>query len=125
MGPTILIAEDEEFIARFYKMELERHQVEVVIVHNGKEAIDYIRSHTIDLVLLDLLMPVLDGYDVLSFCKANKIRIPVVIVLTNLSGEISREKCHTLGAEDYIIKSNVDAPEMWEKVKVYLPIHRD
>ena len=122
MSRRILLAEDEEFIARLYKKELERHDTEVFAVHNGQEAIDVLRTQKMDLVLLDLLMPDVDGYAVLSYCKANTIRIPVVVVLTNLSGDISRKKCRELGAEDYIVKSDTDAAGVWEKVRKFLPV---
>lgn len=74
-----------------------------------------------DLVLLDLVMPVMSGFDVLKQLKDHGIRIPVVIVLTNLSQDINKKQCRELGAEDYIVKSSADAAEVWEKIKMYLP----
>ena len=118
----ILIAEDEAFIANLYKEELETHDTHVTIVENGRQAIDALEKEKFDLVLLDLLMPVMDGYSVLSHLKENKIRIPVVVVTTNLGQGITRDKCRQLGAEDFIVKSDVDASEMWQKIKIYLPV---
>ncbi len=122
MSRKILIAEDEMFIAKLYKEEMERHQVEATIVGNGKEAIEALGKEHFDLVLLDLLMPVMDGYHVLEYLKEKGIRIPVVVVITNLDQDFTKGKCRGLGAEDFIVKSDNDAADVWEKVKMYLPV---
>lgn len=122
MSRNILIAEDETFIANRYKEEMERHEAKATIVGNGKEAIEALGKEHFDLILLDLLMPVLDGYHVLAHLKEKGIRIPVVVVVTNLDQDLTKERCRELGAEDFLIKSDVDAADVWEKVKVYLPV---
>ncbi len=122
MARNILIAEDEEFIAKLYKFELEQHEgVEVDVVPNGHQALDAIKKKNYHLVLLDLLMPDMDGFSVLAELKKNHIRIPVTVVLTNLSQDVDRQKCRELGAEDYLVKSDTSAGDLWEKVKKYLP----
>ncbi|TSC58045.1 MAG: hypothetical protein Greene041619_824 [Candidatus Peregrinibacteria bacterium Greene0416_19] len=118
---TVLLAEDETFVAGFYKKTLESHGVAVSIVSNGEEALQAIKTQHFDLLLLDLLMPVMDGYQVLAQLKKDKIRIPVTVVLTNLSQPVTKEECKALGAEDYIVKSDSDAEDVWEKVEKYLP----
>ena len=121
MARKILIAEDEAFIANLYKIELEQQAgVEVKVALNGKEALEMIKKEKFSLLLLDLLMPDMDGFEVLAALKKDHIRIPVTVVLTNLSQDIDRKKCKELGAEDYIIKSETSADELWEKVKKYL-----
>ena len=121
MARKILIAEDEQFIANLYKIELEQQAgVEVKVALNGKEALEMIKKEKFSLLLLDLLMPDMDGFEVLAALKKDHIRIPVTVVLTNLSQDIDRKKCKELGAEDYIIKSETSADELWEKVKKYL-----
>lgn len=116
----ILIAEDEEFIASLYKLELERHGAEVKIVVNGQEALEAIAQEHFDALLLDLMMPVVDGFEVLEQLKAKSINLPT-LVLTNLSQVADQEKCAELGAKDYVIKADTDAPEVWAHVQKLLP----
>lgn len=119
MSKKILIAEDEAFIASLYKLNLEKQGVEVTIVGNGKLALDSIKKERFDMLLLDLMMPEMDGFEVLEYLKKNNIHIPT-IVLTHLSQNVDQKKCMDLGAKDYIIKADVDAPDVWEKMKKYL-----
>jgi len=116
---TILIAEDEEFIANLYKVNLEKHGVHVEIVSDGNEAITFIDQSHPDLLLLDLLMPDVDGFQVLDHIKEKGYSFSVVI-LTNLSQEIDKKKCQDLGAKDFFVKSDLSVEELWEKIKQYL-----
>lgn len=123
MARKILIAEDEEFIAKLYKFELEQHSgVEVTVVLNGRQAIEAVKKDKYHLVLLDLLMPDMDGFSVLAELKKNNVGIPVTVVLTNLGQDVDRKKCRKLGAEDYLVKSDTGAGDLWEKVKKYVPV---
>jgi len=117
----ILIVEDEEFIASLYKMNLEQKGVEVTTVYNGQQAIDTLKTITPDLMLLDLLMPEVDGFEVLERLKKNKQKISFpIIILTNLSQQIDKKKCEKMGAEDYIVKSELGTEELWSKLSPYL-----
>lgn len=123
MSRNILIAEDETFIAMLYKAHLEKQPgVKVKIVGDGKQALQALREGTFDLLLLDLIMPIMDGYEVLAALKKDgKPLVPAVIILSNLSLDIDKDECRRLGAEDYIVKSDNDAPEIWLKIEKYLP----
>ncbi|MBP9773177.1 MAG: response regulator [Candidatus Peribacteraceae bacterium] len=119
---NILIAEDEAFIATLYKTHFEQHpNVKVTVVGDGKMAIDALAKEKFDLLLLDLIMPNMDGYEVLAHFKKKEMRLPVVVVLSNLSLDIDKAECRRLGAEDYIVKADNDAPAVWDKVAKYLP----
>ena len=122
MSRHILIAEDEAPLADLCRSELLKHGTTVIVARNGKEALEAVQREKFDLILLDLLMPVMDGYAVLAYFKEKQTRIPVVVVLTNLGQDITKAKCRQLGAEDFIVKSDVDMADMWEKVKKYLPV---
>lgn len=117
---NILIAEDEEFIASLYKLELEKHGASVTIAGNGQEALDALATHTFDLLLLDLMLPVIDGFEVLQRLRDGNIQIPT-LVITNLSQDVDLKKCEELGAKDYIVKADVDAPDVWERVQKWIP----
>jgi len=119
MSKTILIAEDEEFIANLYKVNLEQHGVEVNVAVDGNVAIEKMDQSQPDLLLLDLLMPEVDGFQVLAHIKEKGYTFPVVI-LTNLSQEIDKQKCEELGAEDYFVKSDLSVEELWDRISGYL-----
>ena len=116
----ILLAEDEEFIAGLYKLELERHGVEVTMVGSGKQTLEALEQGAFDILLLDLIMPDIDGFEVLKQLKANKIMIPT-LVLTNLGQNVDQQKCREYGVKDYIIKADIDAPEVWMRVQKWIP----
>lgn len=115
----ILLAEDEAFLKETIQLELESHGVAVHAVMNGDEAIADIERDPPSLLLLDLLMPKKDGYAVLQYIREKAYTFPVVI-LSNLSNEMDREKCLLLGAKDYFIKSDMDEDDLWPKIQPYL-----
>ena len=114
----ILIAEDEKFIAELYKTNLQEAGFSVDIVHDGKQAMASLKRKKPDLLLLDLLMPGTDGFAVLEWIKESKDsgKYPI-IVLTNLSQELSHEKCRKLGARQCIVKSDIDIDTLIDSIK--------
>ena len=117
----ILLAEDDQFISRAYKDGLERAGFEIVIALDGIEAVEKIRSEKPDIVLLDLIMPERNGFEVLEEIKKDEYlkKIPVII-LSNLGQESDVKKGKDLGAVDYFIKTDFSMKEVIEKVKFYL-----
>jgi two-component system, OmpR family, phosphate regulon response regulator PhoB len=103
----ILIVEDDSFIATAYKEGLEREGFEVEVADDGEIAVLMMSKKIPDLILLDLIMPVMDGFEVLSRIKkdATLNKVPVVI-LSNLGQESDIEKGKSLGAEDYLVKAD-------------------
>ena len=116
---SILIVEDEPFLRDIIQMSLLEHDVSVTLASNGSEAIESIERQRPALVLLDLLMPRVDGYAVLEYIRSRGYTFPVV-VLSNLGDPLEQEKCMNLGAKDFIIKSNLDEDELWSKISVHL-----
>jgi len=124
MAQTILLCEDEEFVARSYirKFELEGFVVKHLI--NGQAVIAELESGQIDLVLLDLMMPIKTGFEVLADIQNSSneaIKKIPVIVASNLGQNTDIEEAKRLGAVDFIIKSNVSLKEMVAKIKEHLP----
>lgn len=113
----ILLAEDDKFIARAYQDGLTRAGFEVVSAVNGQEAIDKVKSEKPDLVLLDLIMPKKNGFEVLEEIKADQTLKMPVIILSNLSQDSDIEKAKELGAVDYIVKSNFSMKEVIKKIE--------
>ena len=116
---TILVAEDEAFLRETIQLGLEAHDVHVMVVSNGEDAIECIRSSSPDLLLLDLLMPKKDGYSVLAYLHEQNSPLPVII-LSNISDEVDQKKCMALGARNFLIKSDMDEDELWPKIQPYL-----
>lgn len=114
----ILIAEDDSFLSEMYATKLELANFEVIIASNGEEALDKMKLNKPDLVLLDLLMPKKDGFEVLKekFTSSEIKEIPVII-LTNLSQKEQIKKCYELGAKDFLIKAYFVPNEVIKKIK--------
>lgn len=116
----ILLVEDDTILVEMYqvKFELEGHKVEVAT--NGEECLEILKDHAPELILLDILMPKLNGFHVLKEIKKNpKLRQIPVILLTNLGEaevDMNRELATALGVSDYLIKSRHTPDEVVEKV---------
>ncbi|MDO8648756.1 MAG: response regulator [Candidatus Peregrinibacteria bacterium] len=123
MSSTILVAEDDAFFRETIQLALEEHGMTVKTAKHGGEAIDMIEEAQPDLLLLDLLMPHTDGFAVLSHIRSKHYAFPVVI-LSNLSEDIDNDKCLSLGARDYFVKSAMDEDEIWPMIQQYLTVKR-
>jgi len=117
----ILIAEDDSFISEIYKTNLENAGFEIIIAENGPEAVNIPKEIKPNLILLDLLLPVLNGFEILEKLKKNPetSNIPVII-LSNLSQKEDIEKAKSLGAIDYIVKSETSSKEIVKRLKEIL-----
>ena len=99
----ILIAEDEAGIARALKVILEKNKFSADIVYNGTDALDYILSTSYDAIVLDIMMPGLNGLEVLSRAREHGVKTPVMLLTAK--GEISdRVAGLEAGADDYLPK---------------------
>jgi len=122
---TILLCEDEEFVARSYIRKLELEGYTVIHAKNGEEALINIQSESPDLVLLDLMMPKKSGFEVLTEIQKDKNeelkKIPI-IVASNLGQQSDIDEAMKLGAIDFLIKSNISLKELAQKVQSHLPV---
>ena len=117
----ILIIEDDKFYRLAYKDGLEDEGYIAVVASDGKEGIDKIKKEKPDLILLDLIMPVEGGFDVLTKLNKDKnMKNTPVIILSNLGQDSDIEKAKELGAIDYLIKSDVTMKEVLSKVEKYI-----
>lgn len=114
----ILIAEDDGFIAEVYDTKLTFEGFEVVIATDGVEAIEKIKSTKPDVILLDVMMPKMNGLEVLEKIRQDKeFKKTPVLILTNAGEKDSVTKALQLGATDYLIKSSYTPEEVVEKIK--------
>jgi two-component system KDP operon response regulator KdpE len=98
----ILVVDDEKRMVRFIQLNLEQDGFQVVTAYNGEEALDQVRTQLPDLVLLDIMMPDIDGFQVLE--KIREVSTVPVIMLTAKGEEDDRVRGLELGADDYITK---------------------
>lgn len=119
--PLILIAEDDEFFFKIYKSELSKQGYEVDVVHNGEEAIEYIKKRKPDLLLMDLIMPIKDGFDTLAELKSDKNLAGLnIIAFSSLGQPEDIQKAKSLGAKEYLIKKDMAIKDVVEKVKNFV-----
>lgn len=98
----VLVVDDEARIANFVRMNLELEGCRVIIASNGREALDRVREHMPDIVLLDIMMPGMDGYEALR--RLRQFSSVPVIMLTAKNEEDDRIRGLELGADDYMGK---------------------
>lgn len=114
----ILIIEDDGFLLQMYSAKLELENFNVLSATDGAKGLKIALEKQPDLIILDLKLPEMDGFQVLSALKRNKKtkNIPVV-VLTNLSQKRDINNCLKLGAADYMIKAHFVPAEVISQVK--------
>ena len=117
----ILVVDDEKPLARALELKLTNAGFLVSVAHDGEMAFELIKKETFDLIILDLVMPKMDGFTVIEKAKALKVTAPI-IVLSNLSQKEDEEKVLKLGANHFFIKSDVPISEVVEKVKQDLKV---
>jgi len=115
----ILIVEDEKPLSHALAMKLKHEGFETDLATNGEEAIQKLKDQSYDMVLLDLIMPVIDGFGVLEDIRSRKLMTPVII-LSNLGQDEDRAKAKELGAIDYFVKSNTPIADIVTRVKAVI-----
>lgn len=118
MKPKIVIVEDDVFLAEMYATKFEFEGFEMHVANNGDEGIKLIQKVRPDVILLDILLPKKNGFEVLEELKANdELKDLPVILLTNLGQKEDVDKGIELGAVDYLIKAHFVPSEVVQKVK--------
>ncbi len=118
---TILLVEDDEMLHAMYTQKFQKEGYEVLSTYNGAEGIQMADEHQPAVILLDIIMPKMDGFVALKKIKKNeKTKEIPVILLTNLGQEEDIRKGKELGATDYFIKANHTPQEVVDKVKEVL-----
>jgi len=121
LAKKVLVAEDERNVILGVRTCLDAVGYDIEIVEDGDEALNSVRKEHPDLILLDLLMPKVDGFEVLKQLKGDEqtSHIPI-IVLTAKAEEESRQRAIDLGADSYMTKP-FKPQELWDLLKHYLP----
>jgi DNA-binding response OmpR family regulator len=112
----ILIVEDDEFLRSLTAKRLEKESYQILIAADGEQALSALVADKPDLVLLDLLLPGVNGFEVLERMK----KAMPVVVFSNLGQKEDIEKAKGLGADDFLIKANFTLDDVVAKVNSYL-----
>lgn len=120
-GKKILLVEDDDALASVYQTRLQAENFDVRRVPNGEDALQSALEYKPDLILLDVMMPKVSGFDVLDILRntpeTSKVK---VMMLTALSQDSDKEKAKSLGADDYLVKSQVVIADVVERIKQHL-----
>ena len=119
----VLIAEDNEDLSIIYSAKLTEEGYSVATARDGKEALDSIRERMPDVLLLDVIMPRMDGLEFLR--KAQKdpsLAALPIIVMTNLGQDEDRVQCEKLGAKKFVVKTELNIADLKGLIESVLPV---
>ncbi len=117
----LLLIEDDKFLAELLGDQFKKAGISYDLALDGEDGLLKARASSYDLVLLDLILPGIDGYEVLRQLKADiELKKIPVLILSNLSQKDEIERGIRLGAEDFLIKSNFDIGEITRRIKKIL-----
>lgn len=121
MDNNVLIIEDDEFLGTLAGAKFRNEGINVTIVNSGEDGIDYLKKETPSLVLLDLMLPNMNGFEVLKYIRStDKTKNLDVLVFSNLGEKEDVTKAKKAGATEFLIKSSFTLDELVEKIKTYL-----
>ena len=117
MAKKILIVEDEEIMINLLQRKLDREGFNISIARDGEEGLKAMREKPPDIVLLDIIMPKMGGFEVMEEMQKDKElkKIPV-IVISNSGQPVELDRAQRLGAKDWLIKTEFDPQEVIDKV---------
>lgn len=115
----VLVIEDERAIAKAMELKLNFSGFKASVAYNGLEALEILKKEKFDLIIVDLIMPKLDGFGTMKAIKELKIKTPI-IVSSNLNQDEDLKKAKELGAVDFFVKSNIPISKLIENIKKIL-----
>lgn len=115
---TILVVEDDLELANLFKSVLERSNYEVIVANNGQEALDAIEKVYFDLIITDIMMPFIDGYDLIESLRDTGSDVPILVTTAKDSFE-DKKTGFRMGIDDYMVKP-IDVNEMVLRVEAIL-----
>lgn len=117
----ILLVEDDDALANVYVTRLQAEGMDVRRVANGEDALAAAVSYHPDLVLLDVMMPKVSGFDVLDILRNTPDTTNLkIIMLTAMSQDSDKERAQSLGVDEYLVKSQVVIADVVDRIKLHL-----
>lgn len=121
MSKKILIIEDDSFLQGLEATKLKKEGYEVITASTGEEGMKKITEDGVELILLDLVLPQFDGFEILGKIRdTDNIKKLPVIVFSNLSEDKDIKKAEKLGSTDFMVKSNFTLDELVERINTIL-----
>lgn len=118
MADKILIIEDDKFLRELISQKLLREGYDIIEAVDGEKGIEEVKKEKPNLILLDLILPGIDGFEILAKIKADpKISKIPIIILSNLGQKADIQKGLEMGAVDYLIKAHFTPGEIVEKIR--------
>ena len=122
----VLIVEDDVEIAEMYRIKFEKEGFQVHVCTNGLNAVADVTNFMPDAILLDIMMPSMDGFETLRVMRQLAPSLKVkIIMFTNLNSQQDIDRCMTLGADDFLLKANTTPREAVERVQKLLMEERE
>lgn len=119
----LLLVEDDNALANVYTTRLQAEGFDVRRVANGEEALAAALSYKPDLIILDVMMPKVSGFDVLDILRNTPETANIkIVMLTALSQESDKERARSLGVDDYLVKSQVVIADVIDRIKHHLGV---
>jgi len=118
---TVLLVEDDAMVSSIYQAKLEADDFKVLVAQDGASGLGLAKKGKPDIIMLDVILPGLDGFSVLEGIKKDKIaKSTPVVMLTNLGTEEDKAKGQKMGAADYLVKASLTPGEVSEKIRKIL-----
>lgn len=122
MTKKILLIEDEEIMIDLLEKKLTAERYEVSIARDGEDGMKKMRAEKPDLILLDIIMPKMGGFEVMEeMNRDSELKNIPIIVISNSGQPVELDRAQRLGAKDWLIKTEFDPQEVVDKVKKQLP----
>jgi len=119
---TVLIAEDDKFLVSVYRVKFTKAGFKVIVAEDGEQTMQALAKGKPDIILLDLIMPVKDGFEVLKEVRTNpNLKDIPIVVASNLGQDEDIKRAKLLGATDYFIKANVHLPDLVNMISKMVP----
>jgi len=119
----VLLVEDDQILAKLYQTKFNKEGIDMQLASDGQEGLEKFKSFNPDLIILDLIMPRVDGFTFLAKAKEDPLlsgrKVPI-LVLSNLGQESDIKRAQELGAKDFFVKADISLSQMIDKVKKYL-----
>ncbi len=121
MAKKILIIEDEEIVIDLLQRKLIKEGYETSVARDGQEGLKKMKEVKPDLILLDIIMPKMGGFEVMEeMAKDKELKKIPVIVISNSGQPVELDRAQKLGAKDWLIKTEFDPQEVIDKVKKHI-----
>lgn len=121
--PKILLVEDDSFLSSLLKNRLEKKGLEIVLAKDGEEALSLLKTIKPSLILLDIILPKKNGFEVMEEIRSNQqmeLEKTPIIIISNLGQPEDIQKGRGLGAIEYLIKAKISIDELADKVKDFV-----